>query len=192
MHKFLAALSALVLVTSVVFAVQPVEEQEFILKLGIQPQSSINFSGGKETANIGVAGGFEYYKYFTNIIAAGAGALYELPREFKDSIKTGSLSYLPIFVGVKLRTPVQGLSRNYGFAAARIGYSSLITNGVSDWMKSATGGLYYAGGLGLSLDWFVFEAVYSGNNISYKNVINGKNETATTSTITIFAGVKFE
>ena len=190
MNKFLVALFALVFVSSAFAA--PIEEHEFIVKIGVQPQSQVKFDE-KENTNIGIAAGFEYYKYFGNIFALGAGALYELPREFKeDSFGNFSVSFLPLFVGVKARTPVQGLSNDYGFATLRLGYSPIMTSNANGFIRNESGGLYFAGGLGMNIDMLVIEAVYAQNKFSYTDVSSGRSEDATNSTITLFVGMKFE
>lgn len=189
MNKILAILSAMLIFTSFSFAAAN-DDQEFIIKAGFQPQGQVSgINGSKESTNVGFSAGFEYFKYFGNIVAFGAGAVYDFPREFKEDNIKGNISFLPLYVGLKLRTPLHGLENNYIFASGRIGYSSFMED--INMMKSTSGGLYYAGGIGVCVSYFMFEAVYAVNNLSYKDFAN-KNHDENYSTVTLYVGVKFE
>jgi hypothetical protein len=59
-----------------------------------------------------------------------------------------------------------------------------------DLLNSATGGLYWALGFGINIDFFVIEAVYAQHKFSYE--INNNDKDANYSTITLYAGLKFE
>ncbi|MDR1195454.1 MAG: hypothetical protein LBL00_03150 [Endomicrobium sp.] len=194
MKKLLLALCFMCLLSAAAFA-KPKDDQEFIVKAGIQPQSSVGFGGESQDLNIGLSAGFEYFKYFGNIAAFGVGAVYDLPRKFKDDDIDGSISFLPMYAGVKVRTPLEGLNNNYAFLSGRLGYGAFMYNDI-DAIKSSSGGLYYAVGLGVSISYLVLEAVYSVSNYSY-TVIQGpgmsnKSYDDEYSAISIYAGFKFE
>ncbi|AKL98597.1 hypothetical protein [Endomicrobium proavitum] len=189
MKKFLIVLSAMFIVSQIAFATPPTD-QEFIIKAGVQPQSIFSFNGDDANANVGAAAGFEYFKYLGNVVALGAGATYDLPRNFKDSSYSGDVSFMPLYIGVKARTPLKGLAANYGFITGRIGYSAFIPN--ASWIKSSSGGLYYAGGVGINISCLVIEAVYAVNNFSFKYAADNKTYKETDSTISLYAGFKFE
>ena len=193
MRKLLAVLFVLVVSTSFAFSKitipAPKTDQEFIVKLGIQPQSTIKLNGDSENTNIGTSLGVEYFKYLGNVIAVGAGATYDLPRNFRDTY-AGSVSFLPLYVGIKARTPLHGLDDNYGFITGRIGYSAFIPS--NDFMRSTSGGLYYSGGVGISVSYLVIEAIYSIENFSYKSVTDNSSNSTYASTISLYVGFKFE
>lgn len=172
---------------------KPNDDQEFIVKAGIQPQSTASFADKKYDTNIGISAGFEYFKYFGNIFAAGAGAVYDLPRKFKDKDIDSSISFIPMYAGVKIRTPLESLNNNYAFLSGRIGYSAFMYKDIDD-ISSSSGGLYYGVGLGVSIDYLVLEALYSISNYSYKVKPPLGDETFNErySTISIYAGFKFE
>jgi hypothetical protein len=65
--------------------------------------------------NAGLSVGIEFFKYLDNIIALGFGTTIDLPREIKKKELKGSMSYLPIYVGTKTRTPLHGLDGTYAF-----------------------------------------------------------------------------
>lgn len=193
MKKLSIALCLMFALSSAVFA-KANDDQEFIVKVGIQPQATASFDDEDYDTNIGISAGFEYFKYFGNIIAVGAGAVYDLPRKFKDDDIDGSISFLPMYAGVKVRTPLEGLNNNYAFLSGRLGYSAFMNNDL-DTIKSSSGGLYYGVGLGVSISYLVIEAVYGINNYSYKVKSPGgsnKSFDEQYSTITIYAGFKFE
>jgi len=193
MRKLLAVLFMLSVFTSFAFAKivipAPQTDQEFIVKLGIQPQSMITVGGDSENTNVGSSLGVEYFKYLGNVIAVGAGATYDLPRNFRDTY-AGSVSFMPLYVGIKARTPLHGLSDNYGFATARVGYSAFMPD--NDFMRSTSGGLYYSGGVGVSIRYLVIEAIYSIENFSYKSVVDDSSNNGHASTISLYVGFKFE
>ena len=168
---------------------QQKDDQEFIVKLGFQPQGIATMGGTNYNTNVGMAMGIEYFQYFGNIVAAGGGALYEFPRNFKDNLK-GDISFLPIYVGLKMRTPLHGLDNNYAFLAGRLGYSAFM-NSNPDWIKSSSGGMYYSAGLGVCISYLLLEAVYAVNNFSFTTPAD-KNYDERYSTITLYAGFKFE
>lgn len=190
MKNLLIALTVLCIASSLALA-KAKDDQEFIIKAGFQPQASVSVDGDDEDLNMGISAGVEYFKYFGNIIAAGAGAVYDLPRKFKDDDFEGNVSFLPMYVGVKVRTPLHGLENNYAFLAGRLGYSAFMYNDIDN-IKSSSGGLYYSVGIGVSINVIVLEAVYSISNFSFKDKFSGKKEDGKYSTIGIYAGFKFE
>ncbi|MCL2390646.1 MAG: porin family protein [Endomicrobia bacterium] len=186
MKKFLAVLALICLSSTAVFAMTSTDN-EFIVKAGIQPQGSVSIDGNSSDTNVGISAGFEYFKYLNNIVAVGAGASYDLPRKFKDNAIDGSVSFLPLSIAVKARTPLQGFDNNFPFIVGRLGYSAFMNN--SDYIKSSSGGLYYSLGLGVSIDYLVIEAAYAANKFSFKNPAD---KDGTYSTISLYVGFKFE
>lgn len=189
MKNLIIALTMICATSSFAFA-KAQDDQEFIIKLGFQPQSIIAMDGKEDNLNIGISAGVEYFKYFGNIIAAGAGAIYDLPRKAKDSDR-GDVSFLPMYLGLKIRTPLHGLENNYAFLSGRLGYSAFMYNDLPQ-IKSASGGTYYAAGVGISISQLVLEAIYSISNFSIRSAITDKSYDAKCSTIGIYAGFKFE
>ncbi|MCL2335562.1 MAG: hypothetical protein FWC57_05805 [Endomicrobia bacterium] len=191
MKRFLVV-SAMLFAVSVAAFAQAQDDQEFIVKLGIQPQGVMTLAGSDQNTNVGISAGFEYFKYFGNIFAAGAGAVYDLPREFKNNDQAnGNVSFLPVYVGAKLRTPLYGLADNYAFLTGRLGYSAFM-NGSTNWIQSSSGGLYYAGGIGVSISYLVIEAIYAINNLSYTAKNTNKSYDEKYSVISLYVGFKFE
>jgi hypothetical protein len=122
----------------------------------------------------------------------GAGAVYDFPRNFKDSDMNGNMSFVPMYVGVKVRSPLEALNNNYGFLAGKLGYSAFIHDDIGG-IKSSSGGLFYGLGLGVSISSLVIEAVYSISNFSYtESAAAKKTFKESHSAITIFVGFKFE
>ncbi|MCL2144772.1 MAG: hypothetical protein FWH43_04685 [Endomicrobia bacterium] len=191
MKKLLAAVLLTVFMSAAVFA-KANDDQEFIIKAGVQPQTTASLDGSNYDTNIGISAGFEYFKYFGNIFAAGAGASYDFPREFKESGVDGCISFVPMFVGVKVRTPLEGLNNNYGFLTGRLGYSAFMNDDMN--AKSSSGGLYCGIGIGVSISYLVLEAIYAVSNYSYTVGSGSARKTYDEkySTISIYAGFKFE
>ncbi|MDR2425723.1 MAG: hypothetical protein LBD46_00830 [Endomicrobium sp.] len=192
MKKLLTLFCFMCLLSATVFA-KINDDQEFIIKAGIQPQSSAALGGESYDTNIGISAGFEYFKYFGSIAAVGMGAVYDLPRNFKDDNLSGNISFVPMYVGVKVRTPLEGLNNNFAFLSGRLGYGAFIYNDI-DMIKSSSGGIYYAVGLGVSISYLVLEAVYGVSNYSYKTGqgVTSKNYDDKYSTISVYIGFKFE
>lgn len=197
MKKFTVVLALICFAAGLSFA-QARDDQEIIIKAGIQPQATATLDGDNYDTNIGISVGAEYFKYFGNIIALGAGAMYDLPRKFKDDDLDGSISFVPIYVGLKVRTPLHGLENNYAFISGRVGYSAFVHDDVKfnnvDFIDSGSGGLYYAVGIGASISFIIVEAIYSVSNFSYDTKIlgNKKSYDEKYSTVGIYAGFKFE
>jgi hypothetical protein len=192
MKRLSLALGLTFILSAAVFA-KANDDQEFIVKVGVQPQTTASFLDKDFDGNVGISAGFEYFKYFGNIIAAGAGAVYDLPRKFKDDDMKGSISFAPMYAGVKIRTPLEGLNNNFAFLSGRLGYGAFMYNDM-DIIKSSSGGLYYGVGIGVSISYLVLEAIYSITNYSYKTESLGlsKSYNEKYSTISIYAGFKFE
>ncbi|MDR1941033.1 MAG: hypothetical protein LBQ47_01750, partial [Endomicrobium sp.] len=126
MKKFLIAASLVCLVSSAAFA-KARQDQEFILKIGMQPQATWSDDISDENTQIGISAGVEYFKYLNNIVAIGAGTTYDLPRNFKnEDDANGNISFLPLYTAVKVRMPLSGLENNYPFITARLGYAAFI------------------------------------------------------------------
>ncbi|MDR2251506.1 MAG: hypothetical protein LBD98_01525 [Endomicrobium sp.] len=186
MSKFIAFLISIFTMVTLASA-KPNNNRELIVKLGFQPQSEISVNGKNENMNVGLSCGVEFFKYLGNIIALGLGTTIDLPREIKKKeLKGNSMSCLPIYVGAKSRTPLHGLDDTYAFLSGRFGYSSPMGK---DLFESANGGLYWALGLGVDVDYFVLEAVYAKHTFGNNDTVSSKPEY---STITLYAGFKFE
>jgi hypothetical protein len=193
MKKFFLLISFMCLLSAAAFA-KANDDQEFILKAGFQPQGTASFDGKNFDTNVGISAGLEYFKYVGNIFAYGGGAVYDLPRKFKDSDEnSGSISFLPVYAGVKIRTPLEGLNNNYAFLTGRLGYGAFMYNDIDE-IKSSSGGLYCSVGVGISISVMVFEAIYAVNKYSYDIQSAGvrKSFDENYSTISIYAGFKFE
>jgi hypothetical protein len=186
MKKIVTILTLFFITTALAIA-KSSDDKEIIAKLGVQPQNTTNTDGTDENMNVGISAGAEFFKYFGNIFAFGAGALIDLPRNFKDKNLEGSLSCIPLYVGAKIRTPLSGLDDTYAFLSGRVGYSMPMTKGFLD---SATGGLYWAAGLGVNINCIIIEAVYARHNFNY--AFNSVNRDANYSTITLYVGFNFE
>ncbi|MCL2484745.1 MAG: porin family protein [Endomicrobia bacterium] len=188
MKKFLAVFALICLTSTAVFAAFNQADQEFIVKAGIQPQSSVKLNNVSYDTNVGVLIGFEYFKFINNIVAFGAGASYDLPRKFKD-INSTNVSFLPMFVAVKARTPISGFDNNYPFIVGRMGYAAFMND--SSFIKSSNGGMYYSLGVGVSLDYLVIEAGYSKSAFSYTTFSN-LTQDGEQSAISLSVGFKFQ
>jgi hypothetical protein len=184
MKKVLTVLILVSTMASFVCAAKPKHDREFILKLGFQPQSLYE----DHNTNLGISGGFEYFQYLNNVFALGGGATYDLPRKFKDKDVPGKTSFLPLFVAAKIRTPRFGLDNNYVFLSPKIGVSSPMFEDMGK--ISTNAGLYCGVGLGVIINALMIEAVYAANNLTYNK--DTKTTDAKCSTITLYAGFKFE
>lgn len=165
------------------------KNEEFIIKLGLQPQGVFSHKGDHNT-NTGLMTGFEYFKYLNNIVAIGGGTSYETPRSFQDDLD-GSLSFMPFYMALKIRPPQQEGDINFPFFAAKLGYSPVITYGTDDWMRSSQGGLYYSFGAGINLNRVVLEGSYSGYTVSFTETATNKKYTEPYSVFAISIGYKF-
>ncbi|MCA6071696.1 MAG: hypothetical protein LE168_04950 [Endomicrobium sp.] len=186
MKKVLTVLILVSTVASFVCAAKPKHDREFILKLGFQPHSLYE----DHNTNLGISGGFECFQYLNNVFALGGGATYDLPRKFKDKDMSGKTSFLPLFVAAKICTPRFGLDNNYAFLSPKVGVSVPMFEDMGK-ISSTNAGLYYGIGLGVSMNVLVIEAVYAANNLTYKDK-DAKTTDAKCSTITLYAGFKFE
>jgi hypothetical protein len=164
---------------SSVFANSDNYERELIFKIGFQPQGIVNSS---ENTKVGYSGAIEFFKYFKNVAAVGFGAMYDFPRKFENSSIKQSLAFLPLYVALKLRTPLQGLDDSFMFITGKAGYSSVMIEHSEN--NSSNGGAYYALGMGVSVDVFLIEAIYAISNYTFSN------ESKDYKTITVFAGIK--
>ncbi|MDR2191817.1 MAG: outer membrane beta-barrel protein [Endomicrobium sp.] len=191
MKKILAVLAVMCLVSALSFA-RAREDQEFIIKTGVQPQGDWSDDVGDENTNPGVSAGIEYFKYLNNIVAIGGGINYDLPRKFKgtddDPLLKGKMSFIPFYAAVKVRMPLQGLENNYPFATAKLGYSTFM-NDVT-FIRTSSGGLYAGISAGYCIGALFVEAAYSINTLSYKESGDPKSYDATYSTIAVYLGVK--
>ena len=190
MKKVLVILAAMCLASALSFA-RATEDQEFIIKFGLQPEGNWLDSAGDESTMPGVSSGVEYFKYFNNIVAIGGGINYDMPRNFKAAdIVPGTISFLPIYTSVKVRMPLHGLENNYPFIAAKLGYSAFMDN--ADWIAASSGGLYTGISAGYCIGSLFFEASYSINNLSYRLDNSSKSFDVTYSTIAVYIGIKME
>jgi hypothetical protein len=186
MKKIVAILTLFFITTALAIA-KSSDDKEIIAKLGVQPQNTINTNGNDENMNVSISAGAEFFQYFGNIFALGAGATIDLPKNFKDKNLKGSLSCIPLYVGAKARTPLSGFDDTYAFLSGRVGYSIPITK---DFLDSTTGGLYWAAGFGVNINYIIIEAIYARHNFNY--TLNSVNKDADYSTITLYVGFKFE
>jgi hypothetical protein len=186
--KFLTVLTLILAVCSCVFA-KPHDDRELVLKFGFQPQSIMTLSNKDHNMDLSASGGVEFFQYFGNILALGGGVAYDISRNFQDKNTSGSASFLPIFLAAKIRTPLHGLDNNYVFLSPKAGLSIPMTK---DFANSTNTGLYYGVGLGVSINVLLIEAVYAVNNFTYTTVSETQNINAHCSTITLYAGLKFE
>jgi hypothetical protein len=192
MNKIKNGLIALTLLCTLhTFAnAQLTTDEEIIIKIGFQPQCILSDSNKDLNMELGGSIGLEYFKYLGNIVAFGIGSIYDLSRKIQSKDYNGSLAFLPLFIGTKIRTPLQGTNNNYAFLSARIGYSVPMAKDMP-W-KAVKGEAYYGFGLGVSINSLVFEAVYDINNFKYKETLEEANKKSSCSTITLYAGLKFE
>ncbi|MDR3124373.1 MAG: hypothetical protein LBU10_00610 [Endomicrobium sp.] len=185
------------LLTAVMTGVtKPNNDREFILKFGIQPLNTLSrkSEGNNVSFNtkIGFSAGFEYFQYLNNIAALGLGAMYDFPRKAIDNDNDDdSISFVPLFAAVKLRTPAQGLDNDntFMFCSGRIGASIPIISGLSDGAKQKPG-FYCGAGIGFNINYIVIEAIYAINNFSVSGDF-GKND-FDCQTISLYAGFKFK
>jgi len=187
MKKFIAVLTLMCASCAFLYAAAR-EDQEFIIKTGIQAQGIWEDKYNEENTNPGVSFGVEYFKYFNNVVAVGAGASYDLPRKFKNW--DGDISFLPLYTAVKVRMPLKGLDNNYPFATARLGYSAFMDN--TDWVTSSSGGLQYGLSAGYCIGALFLEASYLVNRFSYKMEGDAKSLSSTYSTVAFYVGVKID
>jgi hypothetical protein len=164
MSKIVASLALIFTMTILAFA-KPSNDKEVIIKLGFQPQSEVSLNGNNESMKIGMSGGFEFFSYLHNIIALGLGTTLDLPKETKkEAPKGGSAWLLPMYAGVKVRTPLHGLNDTFAFLSGNAGWSFLMEG--KGYFESATGGLYLAAGFGISIEYFFLEVVCAKHNLS--------------------------
>jgi hypothetical protein len=188
MKKFAAVLALMCMVSALSFA-RASEDQEFILKAGIQPEGTVKIDSYNDAdTKIGFSLGVEYYKYLNNIVALGGGANYDIPRKFKDSNYT--VSFLPFYAAVKVRMPLKGLENNYPFMAARLGYSAFMAE--DDWASSTSGGLYAGISAGYCIGSLFLEGSYSYNGLSVKPFSSGPTYDGSYSTVAFYIGVKID
>jgi len=133
----------------------------------------------------------ERYGYLTDYLAIGAGIGYANLRHLE--ITPGMVGFIPAYASVKFRFINSRESTVY--AVGQIGYDFLISNNKYLSLADSSGGLYYAGGLGFSLDNIVLQGLYSvyGGKISYTDNANGTfiDRTVTMSKIGIYIGYLF-
>jgi hypothetical protein len=196
MKKILVVLAVMCLVSTLSFA-RAKEDQEFIIKTGVQPQGTWSDDTGDENSNVGISAGIEYFKYFNNIVAIGGGVSYDLPREFREGNNVenlgGTMSFIPFYAAVKVRMPLQGLENNYPFATAKLGYSAFMND--IDFIRTYSGGLHAGISAGYCIGALFVEASYSINTLSYRPIAqydNTKDYSATYSTIAVYIGVKMD
>jgi hypothetical protein len=191
--KSLMSFVLLLAATIAVFA-KSNNDREFILKFGFQPLSTISgtFANSKisisENTKLGMSLGLEYFQYLNNIAALGLGAIYDFPRDIKNS--NISTSFMPLFAALKLRTPLQGLDNTFMFCSGRLGASIPMLSNLSDGRTQKIG-LYCGGGIGFSISSLVIEAIYAVNNFGLA-LPNNTIEDCKCQTITLYAGFKFE
>jgi hypothetical protein len=195
MKKILAILTAMCLGSALSFA-RASEDQEFIIKTGLQAQGTWSDDISDENTKPAISAGVEYFKYFNNIVAIGGGISYDFPRKIKnpedDYLLDGTMSFIPFYAAVKVRMPLQGLENNYPFATAKLGYSTFMND--LNFIRTSSGGLYAGISAGYCIGSLFVEAAYSISDLSYKGYDGTelKSYGATYSTIAVYIGVKID
>jgi hypothetical protein len=184
MKKNLTVLVLILFAVSFAFAKQSEYDGEFIVKAGFQAQGILHENDSDKNTKPGFSVAAEAFKYFSGIFALGLGASYDFPRKFSDDAMKHKLSFLPIYIGAKLRTPLLGLDNNFMFVSGRLGYSSVIIDNSEH--DNFSGGAYYALGIGFNIDILLIEAIYA------KNHFTETSKDQDYQTITLYAGIKFE
>jgi hypothetical protein len=198
--KRLFLMVLLLIVTSAFLFADTKNDKEFILKLGVQPFSSLevimpSLGMSIETSpNTGVSAGLECFQYLSNVVALGLGTQYDLPRRTAKE-NTEICSFMPVFAALKLRTPLSGLDNTFMFLSSRIGWNIPVT--ISDLPQGASLkiGFYYGAGIGVSIESFVIETIYAkGSSSVQANDATGNNVKISVNleTITLYAGYKFD
>jgi hypothetical protein len=197
--KKIALTFALILVTIITVFASHKNDREFILKLGVQPLSTLTAKQqGQNSANTntGVSAGLEYFQYVSNIFAVGLGAQYDLPRKEKDAVGSSNteFSFMPLFAALKVRIPPSGLDNTFMFVSGRLGCSVPRISNLDAGGTSSQLGLYYGAGIGFSIECFVVEGIYARNNFSLQNneVLGDSKVDANLETITLSVGYKFD
>ncbi|MDR2395129.1 MAG: hypothetical protein LBD57_00685 [Endomicrobium sp.] len=198
MGNIMKSLMAFVLLLVAIIAVfaKPNNDREFILKFGFQPLSTLSLLSEKaqgtnasQDTKLGISAGLEYFQYLNNVVALGLGAIYDFPRDTNNTNE--NVSFMPLFVALKLRTPLHGLDNTFMFCSGRLGGSIPMLTNLLDGATQKIG-LYYGAGLGFSINFLVIEAIYAINNFSISLPNNSETIDANCQTITLYAGFKFE
>ena len=172
----------LLVVTAVVFmAGAAFAEGEINVKLGLDVAGEASYSrGGSVDINTGVNVQGEYLAVATDILKAGGGLQYLLPRNQDGVSGDHGVSFLPIYATVEVN-PIKPAKEV--FFKANLGYGLAIPEGDGD----TESGLYYAIGAGYN---FPFGLIL---DISYAwHTITSGDADFTYSKIGLNAGWKFK
>jgi len=140
------------------------------------------------TAGDNVSFAAEYFMYFNEYVAAGAGLSAENLRPI-DSFP-GKFGFAPLYVGVKVRSWPQEPGM-YGYVVGQAGYGFMYGNtSFTDSLQIKNGGFYYAFGLGIVYKYVILEALYGFNYGTLEDKTSGNKTEITYSRWTISIGYK--
>ncbi|MCL2144844.1 MAG: hypothetical protein FWH43_05065 [Endomicrobia bacterium] len=128
-------------------------------------ESGVSMKGDKtENSDYGISLSAEQYGYVSRFAAVGLGIGFQFKRCLEES--PGRFGFLPLYGAFKMRFISED---DYHFyIVAHLGYNFLLANLDYLGRSEASGGLYYAGGLGASYNRYVLQVLYSVNNGSMK------------------------
>ena len=131
----------------------------------------------------------EYFKYFNEYVAAGAGASAEVLR-WMDTFP-GKFCFAPVYAALKVRSWPQEPGM-YGYAVGHIGYGFMYGNSsFNDSLKVKNGGIYYAFGFGIVYKYVIVEALYGYNHGAVKDKTSGGGANIVYSSWRLSIGYKF-
>lgn len=124
-----------------------------------------------EDADYGISLSAEQYGYLSRYAALGLGIGFQFKRSLEET--TGKFGFLPLYAAFKMR--IISEEDYHVYAVGHLGYNFLLANFSYLDQCDANGGLYYAGGLGVSYNSYVFQVLYSVSNgsIKYSNSLAG-------------------
>ncbi|MCL2485543.1 MAG: hypothetical protein FWF00_04150 [Endomicrobia bacterium] len=171
-----------------VFAVSGVQAVSLIPKISADIPATMSYEYGPDMeTKLGFSIALDIRNEISDYFSWDAGVEYNLPRGLVNVNGKSNFSFLPIYASL-LFTPLKTYGDGYvkPYFKASIGYSILATNAIGD---SASGGLYYGGGVGTEYRNFVIEVTGSHYSGRYKNpdTIN-----LTYKKISITVGYKFD
>lgn len=149
-----------------------IQMQEFIFKLGYDFSGRFKVSGDDLVTGDNLSAAFEYYYYFNKYLAVGGGISAQLPRYIEGI--SGRYGFAPAYLSLKVRSLPQK-PYLYGYAVGQVGYNSFYSTGNFP-PDALSGGIYYAGGLGVVIQNFLFELLYSVNSGAVKHKISSDTD----------------
>jgi len=159
---------------------------ETILAIALDLKGTNKFSGAvtqagvrqsadlTESTDYGVSILAERYGYLSRYAALGLGVGYQFGRCLEKS--PGRFGFLPVYAAFKMR--VLSGEDYYLYGVVHLGYGFIVPNSAyRNGADSTEGGLYCAGGAGISYNRYVFQALYSANyaHITGSNSYTGDN-----------------